>query len=1143
MPDDPRVQELLDELLDSHATPEDVCGSCVELLPVVRARWRQMCRARAELDALFPPALDPGASRPAALPETAALPAVPGYEVEGVLGLGGMGVVFRARHLRLNRVVALKMALAGAYAGAPERRRFQREAEAVAALRHPNVVQVFDVGDSEGRPYFTMEFMEGGSLAQQRAGTPLPARAAAELAATLAGAVHAAHRAGIVHRDLKPANVLLAADGAPKIGDFGLARRLGGEAALTRTGAAVGTPSYMAPEQARGTPDAAGPAVDVYALGAILYELLTGRPPFRAATGAETVNQLLSEDPVPPSQLNATVPRDLETVCLKCLRKEPGERYPAAAALADDLGRFLRGEAVAARPEGLLKRLVRRVRRRPYLSAAVAVATLSTVALVGGGTWVLSERAAAARSAEAARAAAERAADEDLRDMAGWLRKSSWSEARAALERAKARRGDRAPDGLEQRIAQGERELTLAARLEGVRLERAVSTGDFPDWERSAAGYEAVFREAGLARPYEDVDAVADRIEALHIRAAVADALDDWALCVFPSDRPRHAWLLTVAGRADPDRSDWRVTARAQKQRPAAATTAALAEAGLRAGRCDPLLLGLGRDIAFNAFTDPTPFLARVQRAHPGDLFANLELAERLVWRDRPAEAVRYYQAALAVRPEAPAVCNKLALVLGRLGRTEEAVEYLRRAAAFAPASDEFRRNLVLALVAARRTDEALEQARQALRDVPETARSRAAVWDSVLEVPGSVRLRAALGDALTAAGRESEAVAEYRRALAVVPALREALTPVRELLLRAGRFEELRTVWRAALECRPSGPNAWYGYAELCLFLGREDDYRRVRQALLRDSADSRYPVTAERTGRACLLLPAAGDELLRAVALVDRAASLDRTTAGESFRHFQFAGALADYRRGNFGRAIEVLRGDASGVLGPAPRLVLAMALHRSGRAAEARRTLAAAVLSHDWRENKVRDQDGWIFHVLRREAEGLILPDLPAFLEGKYQPRDNDERLALLGVCQFTNRNRDRVRLYAELFADTPSLASDLNAGHRFNAARAASQVGCGDNAAGLGEPARAQFRKQARDWLRADLALCTQLLDGDVIDARAGVRDKLTRFRDSPDLAGLREPAELEKLSADERKDCLALWTEVGVAIERCEKSGK
>ena len=403
MTDEPRMHELLDELLSSQATPEVVCRSCPELLPELRERWQQMCRVRAELDALFPPPAETGTG-PLALPqEGAALPRIPGYEVEAVLGRGGMGVVFRARHLRLNRTVALKMTLADAYAGPHERERFQREAEAVAGLRHPNVVQIHDVGDSDGRPYFTMELVEGGSLAEKLAGTPQPAHQAAALLATLAGAVQAAHESGIVHRDLKPANVLLTADGTPKISDFGLARRLDGEAGLTRSGAALGTASYMAPEQAQGRTDALGPATDVYALGAILYELLTGRPPFQAETAAETVLQVISQDPVPPRRLNVKVPRDLETICLKCLHKDPGKRYTSGCrASRRDLERFLKkhGSPIQARPPGRSERCLRWVRRRPAAAGLMAVVVL-LVAAGSIGAWFLYRQQTAAHARQA----------------------------------------------------------------------------------------------------------------------------------------------------------------------------------------------------------------------------------------------------------------------------------------------------------------------------------------------------------------------------------------------------------------------------------------------------------------------------------------------------------------------------------------------------------------------------------------------------------------------------------------------------------------------------------------------------------------------------------------------------------------------
>jgi WD40 repeat protein/predicted Ser/Thr protein kinase len=341
-------------------------------------------------------------------PERPGLPQVAGYEVLGELGRGGMGVVYQARQTSLGRLVALKTILAGDHAGDEERRRFCAEAEAVARLQHPNIVQVHEVGEANGHPFFSLEYCPGGSLAAQLAGTPQPPQEAARLTETLARAVQAAHEAGVVHRDLKPANVLLAADGTPKITDFGLAKKLDGTAGQTATGAVLGTPSYMAPEQAGGKSKTIGPAADVYALGAILYECLTGRPPFKAATPFDTVLQVLSEDPVPPRRLQPKVPRDLETICLKCLRKEPAHRYASAADLAADLRRFLAGEPVKARPVGATERLLKWARRRPAAAALLAVSGLAAVALVAGGLeYVAGQKAAAAheraRSEEADR--------------------------------------------------------------------------------------------------------------------------------------------------------------------------------------------------------------------------------------------------------------------------------------------------------------------------------------------------------------------------------------------------------------------------------------------------------------------------------------------------------------------------------------------------------------------------------------------------------------------------------------------------------------------------------------------------------------------------------------------------------------------
>jgi ABC-type amino acid transport substrate-binding protein len=298
----------------------------------------------------------------------------PGYALERELGRGGMGVVYLARQTRLDRPCALKMILTGERAAAAERQRFVTEAQAIARLQHENIVRVYEIGEHHGQLFMALELCEGGSLdGKLRAQRPSP-REAAALVQTLALAMQAAHEAQVLHRDLKPANVLLAADGTPKITDFGLARKLD-EQGQTQTGQIMGTPSYMAPEQARGQKDL-GPAVDVWALGAILYECLTGRPPFKGATPTETLRLVVETEPVAVRHLSPAVPLNLETICHKCLQKDPARRYGSAQELADDLGRFLRGEPILARPTGRLERWWCWCRRRPGVVGLSVLAAL-----------------------------------------------------------------------------------------------------------------------------------------------------------------------------------------------------------------------------------------------------------------------------------------------------------------------------------------------------------------------------------------------------------------------------------------------------------------------------------------------------------------------------------------------------------------------------------------------------------------------------------------------------------------------------------------------------------------------------------------------------------------------------------------------
>ncbi len=413
---------------------------------------------------------------------TAKWPSVPGYEILGVLGRGGMGIVYKANQVALKRLVALKMIRAGAHADPEDLSRFRTEAQAVARLRHPNIVQVYEIGEQEGVPYFSLEFVEGGSLAQQLDGTPFPARPAAELLETLARAMAAAHQQNLVHRDLKPGNILLAGDGQPKVTDFGLAKCLDqAETGQTHSGALMGTPCYMSPEQAAGQVHAVCPATDIYALGAILYELLTGRPPFKADSLGATLDQICHQEPVPPRRLQPHLPRDLETVCLKCLQKEPHKRYPSAIALADDLRHFLNGEPIQARPIGAGERAYKWIKRRPVaagLVVACAVAILGLVASAWERVRVVEMKLAQRDAFEILKAEVQNLIHQGQEAFTA----GNWKEAQLRIHEALGKIG--AEPGLATEHAQANR---LRVQIEGCRDDQEARL-------RSRARYEQFHR-------------------------------------------------------------------------------------------------------------------------------------------------------------------------------------------------------------------------------------------------------------------------------------------------------------------------------------------------------------------------------------------------------------------------------------------------------------------------------------------------------------------------------------------------------------------------------------------------------------------------------------------------------------------------
>jgi WD40 repeat protein/serine/threonine protein kinase len=468
------LQELI--LLDihyrRHAGGEPQPADYLDRFPTLDSAW--MDRALAGTPAA--PAVPPK------------LPVVPGYEVLGLLGRGGMGVVYQARQTKLNRLVALKMILAGAQAEPEDLARFRSEAEAVARLHHPNIVQIYEVGEHDGLPFFSLEFLDGGSLAQHLHGMPQPPRAAAELLRTLARAVQHAHEHGIVHRDLKPGNILLVSRGVvsgewspdttrhsplttyqPKIADFGLAKCLDDDSGRTRSGALLGTPNYMAPEQAAGHARAVGPATDVWALGAILYELLTGRPPFQGETLLATLDQVRSHEPVPPRHLQPKVPPDLETLCLKCLGKEPRQRYGSAAELAEELERFLNDRPIRARPLGPLRRAGRWCRRNPVVAALAGLAGVGVAAAVVVSISFAVYQTIAVERLQRAQEAITLAANDAQRQR----RQADRRSASLALERGQAlSEQEEVSLGLLWRA----RALKLAAAAEDGNLERVIRT-------------------------------------------------------------------------------------------------------------------------------------------------------------------------------------------------------------------------------------------------------------------------------------------------------------------------------------------------------------------------------------------------------------------------------------------------------------------------------------------------------------------------------------------------------------------------------------------------------------------------------------------------------------------------------------------
>jgi tetratricopeptide (TPR) repeat protein len=744
------------------------------------------------------PGLDGRHQSPAGLSESVALPEVEGYEILGELGRGAVGVVYRERDRALNRLVALKMIQTGPHLSPKARRRFKVEGQAIARMKHPNIVQVYEVGEEAGCPYLCLELVEGENLAFRLAGMPQPDAEAARILTILAGAVDYAHRQGVIHRDLKPANVLLANEGTVKITDFGLAKLLplpgAAENPMTESGMILGTPAYIAPEQARGHVGEIGPAADIYALGAILYELLTGRPPFQGPSPMETLLQAAHQEPVPPSRLNPKVPRDLETICLKCLSKDTQRRYASAAALADDLRRFIEGRPILARPVGWGERSWRWCWRNPAAAALLATALALVGLASGGGVWLVQQRAELRNEVLTTVAQAAR-----LRE--GF----HFHEARQLLEQVRQRVDRAGPKDLRRQVNQARADVILAQRLDDARAHAAtvVNADGLNDPATAEPLYLSAFADAGLGREGDDSQAIAATVRGRAVRAEIVAALDDWASMT--RDLRRLEWLLSVARGADPDEARARLRQPELWLDPARLTRVA---SELRVAELSPQLATTVGRVSRMGGGEAIALLTAAQNRFPQDFWVNYELAWALNQEHRWDEGLGYFRAALALRPDSSTAYNGLGEILYSMGRVDEAIGPAEQALRLDPRNASAHNTLAHALQSQGRLDAAIDHYRQALSIVPKSAvlhiniglvlRDRGHLDEAIEHLrrgadldPNSARGHLCLGVALLDEGRVDEAFGHVQQSLSLDPKSGAARAYFIRLLRDRGRFAE----------------------------------------------------------------------------------------------------------------------------------------------------------------------------------------------------------------------------------------------------------------------------------------------------------------------------------------------------------------
>jgi serine/threonine-protein kinase len=1147
----------------------------------------------AGLAALFGPDQPPSSGRGGRLrepePGSPELPAGTAgrYEVQREIARGGMGAVLQGRDMDLQRDVALKVLLEADQARAELRQRFVEEAQIAGQLQHPGVAPVYELGTfADGRPFFSMKLVKGRTLAALLGERNEPAEDLPRLLGIFLQVCQTlayAHARGVIHRDLKPANVMVGAFGEVQVMDWGLAKVLarGGSAgepkaqqpqaasvirtqrssssdtpadSQTQAGSVLGTPTYMAPEQARGEVDLVDARADVFGLGALLCEIVTGRPPFvgptaeamRKAQAAKLEDAYIRLD-------GCGADARLAGLARRCLAAEPWDRPRDASAVAAEVTAYqesviqclrqaeLACAAEAARAEEAKataeqERQARQQaqaraaaeRRARKLTVALAGSLLLTF-LLGGGGWLWLAHAAAERKRQElerqaqvtaeVHAALERAAALRAQAVAD---PAKAAEARAFAKRAEAltENGAVAPElvgrvrALLGELDEGEADRRLLAAVDAARLRRAelnVKQMRFAT-ELALPAYAAAFRSYGLTAGATDPTEAAARVRRrpAAVRDRLVAALDDWAALAACYAAPERDWVRRVAAAADPD--PWRGRLRAAR---AAGDRPALEQLAreLDVARQPPTTCA-GLDEALTAVGShevAVEVLQRAQQCHPGDFWINHGLAWQLLQLNRVAEAVRFFTVALALRPDNPAVHVDLGVALHEDGDYEGAVAAYRRAIDLQPGYAAAHNNLGHTLNARGQLEEAVQEFRAAL------------ALDPNLAAP-----HVGLGNVLYAKEQTQEAIREFRAALALDPKEARAHSGLGAALYLDGKLDEAIREQRAAIALNPKLPEPYNNLGAVYLTRRQWDEAIREYRAAI--ALKPRYVTAHKGLGNALRgkgQLDEAIRELRAAVALDPKVATT----------HFDLGHALLD--QGKWDEAVREFRE----VIALDPKMAkahgsLGQVLGAQGRLAEAReatrRCLALLPPGHRKRPQASLQ--------LRKIERALALDQkLPAILKGEAKPAGDTERLELAWLCQqpFKKLNAASSRFYAEAFAHDHRLAGDLRAEYRYHAARAAALAGAGlgRDDPPPGDTARVELRRQARAWLRADLRSYASFPLPKEVRARGVIQQRLRRWQADLDLAGLRDEAALSHLTEEERQACRRLWADVDALLQK------